>query len=290
MAGADLWIEAVPVRLSLKREVFEWMDGLAEEAALLATNTSTLSVTELATFTSRPARVMGMHFFNPAAVMPLVEIVRGAENDEAALAVAVTAAEELGKTPLVVSDSPGFIVNRVARPFYGEALRILGEGDADLSTIDAAVTSVGFPMGPFQLMDWIGIDVNLAASRSVYEQMFHEPRFRPHPLQQRKVVAGQLGRKSGRGFYRYGEDGAPEGALALDVPEAGGEGALWVVGSGWDRGCRNRLRGAGFALVDEGCRGAGRAGFGKRGREATSGACSCRCRAGAGLAPLLSGE
>lgn len=251
LADADIWIEAVPEDLNLKREIFAAMEAAAKGNAVLATNTSTLSVTEIASAVEKPGRVVGMHFFNPAAVLPLVEVVRAATSEPEAVDQAVSTAEALGKTPVVVEDSPGFIVNRVARPFYGEGLRLLGEGAAGIAAIDAVVASAGFPMGPFELMDLIGLDVNLEAARSVYEQMFHDPRFRPHPIQQRKVNAGELGRKSGRGFYHYTVQGEKEEPVDMEVPDPMGEGALWVSAGRWDHGVRTHLTGAGFNVVDQ---------------------------------------
>jgi 3-hydroxybutyryl-CoA dehydrogenase len=149
-----------------------------------------------------------MHFFNPAPVLPLVEVVAGAATSPATADAVVALARRLGKTPVRAEDTPGFIVNRVARPFYGEALRILGEGIAPAAEIDRIVRAGGFRMGPFELLDLIGIDVNFAVTKSVYEATYHEPRYRPHPIQARMVEGGRLGQKSGRGFYRY-EVGRP---------------------------------------------------------------------------------
>ncbi|MGA9534260.1 MAG: 3-hydroxyacyl-CoA dehydrogenase NAD-binding domain-containing protein [Anaerolineales bacterium] len=224
LGDAEFWIEAVPEDLELKRSVFRAVEATAAADAVLATNTSTLSVTAIASAVAHPERVVGMHFFNPAAVLPLVEVVKGQFTSTRTVERAVNMVEKMGKTPVIAQDSPGFIVNRVARPFYGEALRLLGEGAADVSTIDAIVESAGFPMGPFRLMDLIGIDVNLAATRSVWEQTYGEPRYQPHPLQARMVRAGTLGRKTGVGFYGYqenGEDPAPEMA-ELDPGSAAG--------------------------------------------------------------------
>lgn len=221
LAGAELVIEAVPEDLELKRQVFARLDQHCPEATL-ATNTSSLSITAISRAVRDPSRVGGMHFFSPAAVMPLVEVVRGEFTSTATLDLLQCAARRMGKHPIVCADTPGFVVNRVARPFYGEALRLLGEGVADHATIDWIVKGAGFKMGPFELMDFIGLDVNLAVTTSVYEAFFHDSRYRPHPLQKRMVEAGRLGRKSGRGFYAYAGDRperhAPERAPVRDPP------------------------------------------------------------------------
>jgi 3-hydroxybutyryl-CoA dehydrogenase len=204
MGSADVVIEAAPEDLEIKKEIFRTLDQIVAPRAVLATNTSSLSITSIASLTKTPESVVGMHFFNPPSRMKLVEIVRGSQTSEQTVRTVQEMALAMGKTPVLCSDTPGFIVNRVARPFYGEALRILGEGTATAEEIDRiARLSGGFRMGPFELMDLIGIDVNYAVTKSVYEQFFHEPRFRPHPIQRRMVEAGTLGRKTGQGFYRY---------------------------------------------------------------------------------------
>jgi len=204
-APCGLVIEAAPERLDLKREMFAKLEAIVDADAVLATNTSTLSVAAIAAGLAHPRRVCGMHFFNPAPLMPLVEVIRGPATDPAVVATVARLARAWGKTPVEATDTAGFIVNRVARPFYGEGLRLLGEGVADVATIDRLVRDGGFPMGPFELMDLIGIDVNFAAASSVYEGFFHDPRFRPHPIQRAMVESGRLGRKTGRGYYDYAD-------------------------------------------------------------------------------------
>lgn len=204
IGAAGLVIEAAAEDLAVKKEIFRALERIVGSGTVLATNTSSLSVTSIGSFTRTPESVVGMHFFNPPVRMALVEIVRGSRTSDDTVREAEETALAMGKTPVFSSDTPGFIVNRIARPFYGEALRILGEGTATPEQIDRIVRlSGGFRMGPFELMDLIGIDVNYAVTQSVYEQFFHEPRFRPHPIQRRMVEAGTLGRKTGRGFYPY---------------------------------------------------------------------------------------
>lgn len=204
LADADFVIEAAPEDLALKRDLFSKLDRLCPPRTVLASNTSSLSITELGAATGRPDRVVGMHYFNPPVLMALVEVIGGQLTSEATLETTRALARRFGKQPVTARDTPGFIVNRVARPFYLEGFRMLGEGVAPMATIDRAAREAGgFRMGPFELMDLIGIDVNLAVSQSVYDAYFQEPRFRPHPIQRTMVRAGLLGRKSGRGFYDY---------------------------------------------------------------------------------------
>lgn len=202
-ARAKLVIEAVPEDMELKRKVFGRLDAAAPPHTILASNTSSLSISAIAAATQRPDRVIGLHYFNPAHLMKLVEIIRGDLTGDETIATCREFVEGLGKTPVLCIDSPAFIVNRIARPFYGEAFRMLGEQVADPETIDRLIGSMGFRMGPFELLDLIGLDVNLAVTKSVYNAYFQDPKYRPHPIQQRMVDSGRLGRKSGRGFYEY---------------------------------------------------------------------------------------
>src|SRR6476661_1483078 len=204
LAPAAVVIEAAPENLPLKQELFAALDRLCGPATILASNTSSLSITALAAATGRPERVVGLHFFNPAPAMSLVEVVAGALTDPAVTAEMMGLARAFGKTPVQARDTPGFIVNRVARPFYAEALRLLGENVLPATEIDRLLKLAGFRMGPFELMDLIGIDVNFAVTESVYAAFFNEPRYRPHPIQRRMVESGMIGRKAGRGFYIYG--------------------------------------------------------------------------------------
>jgi 3-hydroxybutyryl-CoA dehydrogenase len=202
-AQADLVIEAVPEKLDLKRKIFAELDAHAPKYTILASNTSSLSIGSIAAATQRPDRVIGLHFFNPAHIMKLVEVVRTDDTSEATAVSAAAYVDRLGKTAVFCQDTPAFIVNRVARPFYGEAFRMLGEGIADVATIDKLMESLGFRMGPFRLIDLIGCDINLAVTQSVYDAYFQDPKYRPHFIQQRTVESGRLGRKTGRGFYTY---------------------------------------------------------------------------------------
>ncbi len=202
---ADLIIESAMEDLALKRTIFRTLDGVADGGVILATNTSALSVAEIAEATDRPERVIGLHFFNPAPIMALVEVVAPPLADAAVVARAVAIVTAWGKTPVVCADRPGFIVNRVNRPFTIEALRILESGAAGVTEIDEALRAGGFPMGPFELMDLTGIDVTLAAATGIWEGLGRPDRLRPSPIQQHLVEAGNLGRKTDKGFYRYAD-------------------------------------------------------------------------------------
>ncbi|HEY6398318.1 MAG TPA: 3-hydroxyacyl-CoA dehydrogenase NAD-binding domain-containing protein, partial [Solirubrobacteraceae bacterium] len=225
----ELVIEAAPERLELKRELFAQLsEEIVADDCVLATNTSSLLVTAIASAAKRPERVVGMHFFNPAPLMRLVEVVAGDQSSAAALALARAAGEAMGKHVIDATDGPGFLVNRCNRPFGLEALRLLQEGVADIEQIDRICRlSAGFRMGPFEFMDLVGVDVGLEVSRSFYEQSFGEPRWRPSPIAARAVAAGRLGRKSGRGYYDYsqGEHRSPD----AEAPAAGGGDGLVVI-------------------------------------------------------------
>jgi 3-hydroxybutyryl-CoA dehydrogenase len=202
--GSALVIEAAPEKLDLKRDIFKQLDAICTPDTLLASNTSSFSVTAIAASTQHQERVLGLHFFNPPPLMALVEVIQGDRTSAATIERATELMRAIGKTPARAKDTPGFIVNRVARPFYNEGLRILGDGDASVETIDRVMKEAGnFRMGPFELMDLIGNDINFAATESLYRSFFEDPRFRPSPIQQRMVMGGNLGRKSGRGFYSY---------------------------------------------------------------------------------------
>jgi len=219
LAGAGIVIESVVEDLDAKRAVFGALEAVVDAGCMLATNTSSLSVTAIGAGLARPERLVGLHFFNPAPLMPLVEVVRGLATDPAVADAAYALVAAWGKQPVRAASTPGFIVNRVARPFYGEALRLLTEGAGDVATLDAVLRDCGgFRMGPFELMDLVGTDINLAVTQAVFDGYFNDPRYAPAIVQREMVAAGFLGRKSGRGYYRYG-DGAPPAAPHTEPPQ-----------------------------------------------------------------------
>ena len=240
-ASCDLVIEAVPERLDLKHELYRRLSEIVGEQCVLATNTSSLLVTAIAAAASNPERVVGMHFFNPAPVMRLLEVVAGEQSSEDSLALAHATGEAMGKTVIRASDGPGFLVNRCNRPFGLEALRLLQERISDVETIDRICRMQGgFRMGPFELMDLVGVDTGFEVSKSFFEQSFGEPRWRPSPIAARYVAAGLHGRKTGRGYYDYGGgEGSkigPHRPADPDPIDAGqptrGEGVVVVSGDG----------------------------------------------------------
>lgn len=204
LQACQVVIEAAPEKLNIKKEIFSKLDKYCSEESILATNTSSFSITEIASSTRKPDRVAGLHFFNPAPVMPLVEIVSGVCTSEHTLATLVDLSKNVGKIPVQCEDTPGFIVNRIARPFYNEAIKITKEQIASIEQIDRIMKRAGkFKMGPFELQDLIGIDINYATTASVHEGFFYDSRFRPQSSQQRMVQSGRIGRKAGGGYYKY---------------------------------------------------------------------------------------
>ena len=217
LRDCELVIEAAPEDLDLKRNLFGRLASVCGPEAVLATNTSSLSVTAIASAVPEPQRIVGMHFFNPPALMELVEIVAGDQSGGPALDLATEVGRGMGRTPIRARDSVGFVANRCVRPFFLESLRMLADGVAPHDEIDRIVRlGAGLRMGPFELMDLIGIDVNFAVARSFWEQSFGEPRWRPSPIHERMVASGRLGRKTGRGFYAY-EKGEPHRPRDPDV-------------------------------------------------------------------------
>lgn len=200
---ADLFIEAIVENAGIKAGLFNQLNEVNHSEVIFATNTSSLSVSAIAATVMNPQRVVGMHFFNPAPVMKLVEIVQGDQTSNETVEAVMAIAAQMGKTPVLCKDSPGFIVNRVARPYYLEALRLLQAGAADIASIDALMEATGFKMGPFKLMDLIGNDINYAVSKSLYEALDKPARLQPSAIQKEKVEKGELGRKTGKGYYNY---------------------------------------------------------------------------------------
>ncbi|MCB9223379.1 MAG: NAD(P)-binding domain-containing protein [Crocinitomicaceae bacterium] len=204
--GSGLVIEAIVENLDIKKQVFEQFESIVHDDCILATNTSSLSVASIAAACKKADRVIGIHFFNPAPLMPLVEIIPAVQTSAETTKISRDLIDSWGKVTVLAKDTPGFIVNRVARPFYGEALRIYEEGVADFATIDWAMTELGeFRMGPFTLMDYIGNDVNYTVTESVFAAFYYDPRYKPSFTQKRHSEAGWYGRKSGRGYYNYAE-------------------------------------------------------------------------------------
>ena len=252
LVSAKLVIEAIAEDLDVKRKLLRELEVVVAPEAILASNTSSLSITALAAGLKHPGRVVGMHFFNPAPVLPLVEVVSGLATQSETAAVIYETAKAWGKVPVHAASTPGFIVNRCARPFYAEPLRLLAECAADPATIDAIMREAGaFRMGAFELMDMIGHDVNFAVTRTVWEAYFHDPRFTPSVFQQELVAAGYLGRKSGRGIYDYAADGqtaAAKPAPQTESPQARPAGIRVAGDAPMTNGLRDRLAASGFAI------------------------------------------
>jgi len=200
---ADIIIEAIVENLDAKVDLFNQLAGLNNPESIFATNTSSLSITDIAVKVTYSTQVVGMHFFNPAPVMKLVEVVKGRQTNEAVIKKVYELAKQMGKTPVLCKDVPGFIVNRVARPYYLEALKLIELGVTDIETIDNALKATGFKMGPFKLMDLIGMDVNYNVSNIVWQALSKPARLTPSDIQKAKLDAGELGRKTGKGFYDY---------------------------------------------------------------------------------------
>ncbi|WP_295991807.1 3-hydroxyacyl-CoA dehydrogenase PaaH [Rugamonas sp.] len=252
VAGAALVVEAIVENLDVKRALFADLEAIVGDDCILATNTSSISVTAIAAGLRRPQRVVGMHFFNPVPLMALVEVVSGLATDAGVAATVHDTAAAWGKNPVHARSTPGFIVNRAARPFYAEGWRLLNEQAADPATIDAVVREAGgFRMGPFELMDLIGHDVNYSVTQSVFQAYYNDPRFTPSVLQKELVDAGFLGRKSGRGCYRYG-DGATTVPPRSEAPQARPEFVSYSADAGVQDAATDamarRLRQAGIAV------------------------------------------
>lgn len=200
---ADLIIEAIVEKIEVKQSLFSALAQINADTTILASNTSSLSINAIQQNIPNPERVAGMHFFNPAHIMKLVEVVRGKLTNDATINTLLEVCKTMQKTAVVCNDAPGFIVNRVARPYYLEAMHLVEMGLATVEDVDRIMEASGFKMGPFKLMDLIGMDVNLAVSQSVYEALGREPKFKPNRLQEEKVAEGKLGKKTGEGFYKY---------------------------------------------------------------------------------------
>src|SRR3954467_12693081 len=222
-------VEAVIEDLQVKKQLFENLERVVSSACILASNTSSLSVTAMAAACKQPGRVAGYHFFNPVPVLKIVEVVDGVRTEPWVTDALTALAKRFGHAPVRCKDTPGFIVNHAGRAFVPEALRVLSEGVADFATIDRIlIDAAGFRIGPFGLMDLVGLDVNHAVMKSMYEQYFDEPKYKPSFLVEPRVAAGRLGRKTGRGWYEYASDGAtvavPEAKASAEIPES-----VWIV-------------------------------------------------------------
>jgi 3-hydroxybutyryl-CoA dehydrogenase len=200
---ANIVIEAIVENIEVKQRLFVDLEKINSELTIFASNTSSISITKIASVLANPKRFVGLHFFNPAHLMKLVEVISGEQTDPVIAQAMMSFSRSLGKTPVEVKDSPGFIVNRVARHYYVESLKLLEDGVADVEGVDKLLRASGFKMGPFELMDLIGIDVNFAVTTSVYEGFHRHPKFKPSKIQKEKIDQGFLGRKTGRGFYEY---------------------------------------------------------------------------------------
>lgn len=250
LAGVEVVIEAALEDFSLKKGIFQHLAHICAPPAILASNTSTLPITSIAAVTGAPQRVAGMHFFNPAPVMPLVEIIRGAQTAEDTVTALTALARQMKKTPVHVQDTPGFLVNRAARPFYGEALRLRQEGAATIEQIDAIIELGGhFRMGPFKLMDLIGIDINFTVMKSVYEQSFNESRFRPSLIQLQRVQANTLGQKTRHGFYQYTASKALIDTFT-PPPMRTTSGRVLVSNGSWAPGLTQLITVPGYEVID----------------------------------------
>jgi len=211
VAGSGLVIEAIIENLDIKQKIFAEIESLVDEDCIIASNTSSLSIASIAAACKKAERVVGIHFFNPAPLMPLVEIIPAVQTSGDTLNKAKSIIDDWGKVTVIAKDTPGFIVNRVARPFYGEAIRIYEEGVADFATIDWVMRELGgFRMGPFELMDYIGNDINYTVTETVFASFYFDPRYKPSFTQKRMMEAGYLGRKSGRGYYNYSNENTPK--------------------------------------------------------------------------------
>ena len=255
LAPCTLVIEAAPERTDLKRDLFGALSVLCGDDVVLASNTSSIPITSLASAAARPESVVGMHFFNPPPLMPLLEVIRAEQTSGEALRLAMDVGRAMGKEVIVAADGPGFLVNRCGRPFSGEGLRLLQERVATHEQIDRICRlGGGFRMGPFELMDLVGIDVGFEVAKSFNELSFGEPRWRPNPIQARMVAAGRLGRKTGRGYYEYAEDGSYRAEDPEPPAVGGGDGTpLAIVGDGpLAEALRDRARAAGYDLREGG--------------------------------------